>query len=121
MSNPTFAPTQNATTMFPSLAPTQDNPILGQNGIGVIVFFILGVSLGGLTEYFGRLVSFPIPYPVLIFFEGIGLAFIISFVLDDSALNGFETSTTLAPDLIVFVFLPILLFGEVKNLNWYPL
>ena len=110
--NSTFSP-----TFTPTYSPTNDTTILGKEGVGIIVFFIVGVGIGSLTGYFGRIFSFPIPYPVLIFFEGIGLAFVIKGVFPTSAINIVE-STSIAADLIVYVFLPILLFGEVKNLNW---
>lgn len=84
--------------------------------VGIIFFFLFGISLGTLTGYLIRVFSFPIPYPVVVFFEGIGVAFVFSSILKGSIDT--ISNSTVAPDLVLYVFLPVLLFGEIKNLNW---
>lgn len=91
---------------------------LGTNqAIGILIFFIFGTIIGGLTSYLGAVSKFPIPYPVLIFFEGLIFAYICQH-FDASFVDKVE-NTTVASSLILYVFLPVLLFGEVKNLNWW--
>jgi NhaP-type Na+/H+ or K+/H+ antiporter len=59
----------------------------------------------------------PIPYTVIVFCEGLGFA-ALQLYLYPNLQESFETPE-IGADLIVYVFLPILLFGEVKNLNWH--
>lgn len=59
----------------------------------------------------------PIPYTVIVFCEGLGFAALQLYLYPDLQ-ESFETPV-IGADLIVFIFLPILLFGEVKGLNWH--
>ena len=107
-------------TILPTLSPTDGssscNTIIQDNLIAIVLFFLFGISLGTFTGYLIRVFSFPVPYAVVVFFEGVAIAFIFQSyyktVVDD------VTTVTLSSDLILYCFLPALLFGEIKSLNW---
>ena len=62
-----------------------------------------------------------VPYAVVIFVYGV----LLSGFFDVNHLNAFHDSLkmwlSINPDLILYIFLPILVFGESMNLNWHHL
>lgn len=81
----------------------------------IVLFGVFGVILGGFIEFILKWVHSPIPYTVLVFYCGIILAGIRSKF--DSNVADFVQSAAVSSDLIVFGFLPALLFSETMNLN----
>ncbi len=81
----------------------------------VIVFAVLGSVLGSFIEILLDNFSIPIPYTVLVFYVGV----IIGFVVQEAGVNTgqFFTLSTLSSDLILYGFLPTLLFSEAMTLN----
>jgi NhaP-type Na+/H+ or K+/H+ antiporter len=83
-----------------------------------ILFAIFGILAGGFTEWMLSTLGFNfIPYTVFVFIEGFIIA-IVQSKIDPSSTLLIEY-TEIGADYIVYIFLPILLFGEVKGLNWY--
>lgn len=93
----------------------QDSPAI------VILFMFFGLSLGILVMQILSKFGEPVPYTVVIFLLG-GLFSFVSRASDHDT-NAFSTSiddwVNIDADLIVFVFLPPLVFGEAMNLNWH--
>jgi hypothetical protein len=82
----------------------------------VIVFGVFGVALGVILELILKNFAIPIPYTVLLFYLGVGIS---------ALLQGFHIHTFnflelsgVSADLIVYGFLPTLLFSETMTLNW---
>lgn len=82
----------------------------------LIVYLIIGIVTGSLTYWITANYAPTLPYTVCIFINGliIGLA---------EAGSGSEAEFLSYPNfissVILYVFLPILIFGETMNLNWH--
>ena len=81
--------------------------------------FCSGLSLGILVMQLLSRYGEAIPYTVVIFLLGI----IFSFVSKDKNAGSFTESVNewvkIDAELILFIFLPPLIFGEAMNLNWH--
>ncbi len=86
---------------------------------GILLFIFLGVLFGALTTNFLSHLGNPLPYTVVVFFEGI----IVGTLLYNDYLGVYSDSSEgliqINAELFLFIFLPPLLFGEAMNLNWY--
>lgn len=90
-----------------------------KNPTVVLLFMFFSLSIGIITmqilSYFGE----KIPYTVVLFIIGI----IISFSSQSRGGDTWEISindwVNIDADLLLFVFLPPLIFGEAMNLNWH--
>ena len=60
----------------------------------------------------------PIPYTVVIFFLGIGIAGYSKSNLQGAFDESIQEWVRIDADLMLFIFLPPLLFGEAMSLNW---
>jgi hypothetical protein len=92
--------------------------LLNNEYAGAILFVIFGIVLGMVLELFLKYAKLPIPYTVLVFFIGVALSQLtLAFTLSGSLLKNISDQSFSA-DLIVYAFLPTLLFSETMNLNW---
>ncbi len=82
----------------------------------VVVFGVIGVIIGTIVELLLKNFKSPIPYTVILFYLGIFVGLISSamHIKSNSLLDLGEVSS----NLIVYGFLPTLLFSETMNLNW---
>eukprot|EP01035_Chromulina_nebulosa_P018392 gene18392-24093_t len=107
-------------TVYPTSFPTSFDDSSIQVERAVAAFVLLGVILGNLTGYVFENVSFPIPYHVVVFFEGVVISIALKyFVFIGSTFENVICTPNISNDLIIYVFLPALLFGETMNLNWH--
>lgn len=83
----------------------------------IIVFAVVGLFLGTFLEVILKNFNSPIPYTVLLFYLGVGLSAIVSYM--DIPLGNFLEVSSVSADIIVYGFLPALLFSETMNLNWH--
>lgn len=81
----------------------------------IVLFGVFGIVLGGIIEFLLKWIASPIPYTVIVFYCGIILSALRSKFNSDVA--DFVQSAKVSSDLIVFGFLPALLFSETMNLN----
>jgi len=84
---------------------------------GVVVFIGLSVGVGSFADFALRYITLPVPYTVIVFYSG----FIIG-VLRNTAnvdLGSYIQSRDTGEQLIVYLFLPALLFSETMNLSWH--
>jgi NhaP-type Na+/H+ or K+/H+ antiporter len=94
----------------------------GESDQNVLLFIFIGLTLGSATTHFLSTVGNNcVPYTVVVFIEGI----ILSALNSELGLGDFGDSLErwleIEADLILYVFLPALLFGEAMSLNWYNL
>lgn len=84
----------------------------------VVIFSSIGVLAGIVLELVLKYFSSPIPYTVLLFYVGVALALIFRAIHeeDHAMLTAF---TDVSADVIVYGFLPALLFSETMASNWY--
>lgn len=83
------------------------------------VFLFCGILLGSITSYIISRLKSNVPYTVGLFILGALLSALSSKVsLGDLGVSiGFWQ--TLDPEIILFLFLPVLVFGEAMTLKWY--
>jgi F0F1-type ATP synthase assembly protein I len=81
----------------------------------VVLFVVFGILVGSVVDWLLKRFALPIPYTVLVFYIGILLSILRDAV--NSKTGQFIEESTVSADLIVYVFLPALLFGEAMNLN----
>jgi NhaP-type Na+/H+ or K+/H+ antiporter len=83
----------------------------------IIVFAVIGLFLGTLLEVVLKNFNSPIPYTVLLFYLGVVLSAIVNYL--DFTIGDFLEVSSVSADVIVYGFLPALLFSETMNLNWH--
>ena len=85
----------------------------------IILFMFVGILLGTFSTHLLSRIAVPIPYTVLMYLEGLFLA----LFMQKAQLGRFGRAADIwgdvDPDLLLYCFLPVLLFGEAMNLNWY--
>lgn len=92
--------------------------IIDSTYVTFAISMIFGVVLGGLTQWFTKLYIPELPYTVCLFIEGA----IITFSLrgtDMYSVESFISNSSFISSIILYMFLPILIFGEAMNLNWH--
>ncbi|RYY84565.1 hypothetical protein EON63_09010 [archaeon] len=100
--------------MLPCAAEGDDD-VLGPTNVILFLFFGLGcgIVVTQLLSYYGEI----LPYTVIMFLLG------VFFSIADTNQGTFGQSVrdwvNIDADLMLFVFLPPLVFGEAMNLNWY--
>ncbi len=82
----------------------------------IIVFAVIGIAVGTILEIFLKNFNSPIPYTVLLFYLGVAMSAVVSH--NNIPLEKFLEVSSVSADLIVYGFLPALLFSETMNLNW---
>jgi len=83
-----------------------------------IILIIAGIMIGVLVKVAGRWVQ--VPYTVVLFAIGIGLGFLsqTSLLADDPFFTeGIRLISTMNPDFILYVFLPILVFDAAYEMD----
>jgi NhaP-type Na+/H+ or K+/H+ antiporter len=83
----------------------------------VFSFLFVGLLIGALINV--AFAESKLPYTVLVFLAGMILGVIELHGEDVDFVESMRDWTHIDPDLILFVFIPALLFGEVTNLNLY--
>ncbi len=82
------------------------------------VFLFCGLLIGIITSYILSRLKWQIPYTVLLFVLGS----LISGLANQFHLGDLEISVEfwqeLDPEIILFLFLPVLVFGEAMSLKW---
>lgn len=84
----------------------------------IILFMFVGILLGTFTTHLLSRIALPIPYTVLMYLEGLFLALFMQKVHIGRFGQAVEVWGDINPDLLLYSFLPILLFGEAMSLNW---
>lgn len=82
---------------------------------------ILGLVAGGLIEWLvEHKLDGKVPYTVVVFAAGsvVGLALFYSLHVNNPA-RAFIDQSTLLSDIILYLFLPVLIFSETMSLNWH--
>lgn len=82
----------------------------------VALFVIVGIVVGSVMDFVLKYVKIPIPYTVMVFF--VGIVYSVSSKAANQPPPKYVNDNTVAADLIIYVFLPALLFNETMNLNW---
>lgn len=85
----------------------------------LIIFLFVGTLLGAMTTHFLSRYAPGLPYTVVVFLEGI----LIAALCDNIELGNFKDSVNdwadINAELILFLFLPVLIFGEAMSLKWH--
>jgi NhaP-type Na+/H+ or K+/H+ antiporter len=85
----------------------------------LIIFLFFGIMLGAITTHFLSRYAPNLPYTVVVFLEGIAIA----ALCDNVELGNFKDSVNdwgdIDAELILFLFLPVLIFGEAMSLKWH--
>lgn len=86
-----------------------------------ILFLFLCFALGSFIYFILVRQSFILPYSVVIFAIGLGLAFAIfgEKAHGNELITSVELWNETDPNLILFIFLPALIFGESMIINFY--
>jgi NhaP-type Na+/H+ or K+/H+ antiporter len=83
------------------------------------VFLFCGILLGAIISYILSRLKLQTPYTVVLFVVGALLSGLASHL----SLGDLETSMgfwqSLDPEIILFLFLPVLVFGEAMTLKWH--
>lgn len=82
------------------------------------VFLFCGILLGSLIAYILTRSASPLPYTVVIFFLGTVVAVVATKVPLGDLGDSIYFWKNLDPEIILFLFLPILVFGEAMTLKW---
>lgn len=90
-----------------AVEPALENPVIEQNLRQFCLVLSVSLGVATLSRVFSLLRN--IPYTLLLLLVGLGLA-----IVDVRLIN-------LSPELILFIFLPPLLFEAAWNLNWKSL
>lgn len=86
----------------------------------MIVFLFLTFFLGAAITYLLSRFAPDLPYTVVIFAVGAIFTVGMSYVSEDNVLKqSAEMWNAIEPELILFMFLPALLFGEAMMLNFH--
>jgi NhaP-type Na+/H+ or K+/H+ antiporter len=87
--------------------------------VTILLFMFFGLGCGVIVSQFLSIFGEAVPYTVLVFLMGL----LFSTAADTPGTFGESISQWLGIDaeLLLFVFLPPLIFGEAMSLNWYHL
>lgn len=86
----------------------------------LILFFFVGVSLGAILTLLLSRYSF-LPYTVAVFFTGLAISAIISQLKENTIItfaHSVRQWQDIDPHLMLYLFLPILIYGDAISLNW---
>lgn len=86
----------------------------------LILFFFIGITWGAILTYILSKYSI-LPYTVTVFFSGIAISAIVGHLPEDEH-DAFTLSARkwqeIDPHLMLYLFLPILIYGDSISLNW---
>lgn len=86
----------------------------------MVVFLFFALVLGAIINLLLVRIAPSLPYTVVVFVVGAVLTFIFSTLPDDNVMKQSEQLwNNFEPELLLYVFLPVLLFGEAMSLNFY--
>ena len=89
---------------------------------GLLIFMFCGMALGAFVTHILSRVKINLPYTVVVFLLGGFASLIIDTDVNFGELeNSIRSWKKIDPELLLYLFLPALLFGEAMNLKWYVL
>lgn len=91
-------------------------------GASVLLFMFLGLSVGVVVHQITSRTKIgdTVPYAVIIFLMGTVFSFILSLSNKGTALDeSIQLWLQIDPEMIIYVLLPPLIFGESMTLNWF--
>lgn len=90
-------------------------------GPPILLYMFVSLALGALTTWCLTRIEHPLPYTCILFLEGALIASIHGH--GDNDMHDFTDSVTewlrMDGNLLLFIFLPPLLYGEAMSLNWF--
>jgi NhaP-type Na+/H+ or K+/H+ antiporter len=101
------------------LATTDDDSGQSIEVVTVLLFMFFGLALGVLLTQAVSNYGEVIPYTVLIFL--IGMLFSTGASSSGPFADSIGQWLDIDAELLIYIFLPPLVFGEAMNLNWYHL
>lgn len=87
----------------------------------IIQLMFVGIVVGAFNTHVLTRVSLQIPYTVLLFVQGMLLALLMKKVPMGTFGIAADVWGDVDPELLLFIFLPVLIFGEAMTLNWYEM
>mmetsp|Transcript_6728 Transcript_6728/g.14764 ORF Transcript_6728/g.14764 Transcript_6728/m.14764 type:complete len:857 (+) Transcript_6728:153-2723(+) len=85
-----------------------------------IVFLFVALFIGAFVTYMLSRYAPKMPYTVVVFAVGAGLSYLFQFLPDENVLKeSVGMWNNMEPELLLFMFLPALLFGEAMSLNFH--
>eukprot|EP00602_Paraphysomonas_sp_CaronLab_P007782 CAMPEP_0185028336 /NCGR_PEP_ID=MMETSP1103-20130426/13971_1 /TAXON_ID=36769 /ORGANISM="Paraphysomonas bandaiensis, Strain Caron Lab Isolate" /LENGTH=781 /DNA_ID=CAMNT_0027562721 /DNA_START=210 /DNA_END=2555 /DNA_ORIENTATION=- len=86
----------------------------------LIVFMFAGLTLGAFVTHVLSRLKIGLPYTVVVFFLGCMLSLVIDSDVDLGHVEeSIRSWKKIDPELLLYLFLPALLFGEAMSLKWY--
>lgn len=85
----------------------------------VVQVVFVGVVVGAFNTHVLTRISLQIPYTVALFVEGMLLALLMKKYPMGKFGVAADAWGDVDPELLLFIFLPVLIFGEAMTLNWY--
>jgi phosphate starvation-inducible membrane PsiE len=85
----------------------------------LILFLFFGAFLGAITTQFLTRHAPGLPYTVVVFIEGLVLAALCDNLDLGHLKESVDAWSKIDSELIFFIFLPVLVFGEAMSLKWY--
>lgn len=84
----------------------------------LLIFLFIGLAIGIVASQILSRYAKKIPFTVVMFIIGIGLAVFTKSRRYNAFTVSIDEWVRVNPDVIVYTFLPPLIFGEAMNLNW---
>jgi hypothetical protein len=84
----------------------------------IIQLIFVGIVVGAFNTHILTRISLQIPYTVLLFVQGMLLALVMKKVHMGKFGLAADLWGDVDPELLLFIFLPVLIFGEAMTLNW---
>lgn len=84
----------------------------------IIQVMFLMIVVGAFNTHVLTRISLQIPYTVLLFVQGMLLALVMKKVDMGNLGVAADVWGDVDPELLLFIFLPVLIFGEAMTLNW---
>lgn len=85
----------------------------------LIIFVTFGLALGALTTHVLTRLPFELPYTVVVFLLGV----VVAGIVNNTDLGDFGESAIswkhLDSELMLYLFLPVLIFGDAMSLKWH--
>jgi solute carrier family 9 (sodium/hydrogen exchanger), member 10/11 len=87
----------------------------------ILLYLFISLMIGSATTYVLARMERPLPYTAVLFIEGA----LISILHDNAGKNLYDFTTsidgwlTMDGEVLLFIFLPPLLYGEAMSLNWF--
>lgn len=105
--------------IHPVSAADDDNDDTSIEVVTVLLFMFFGLGVGVVVSQILSYVGEAVPYTVLVFL--LGLLFSTLADTEGTLADSIHQWLQIDAELMLFVFLPPLIFGEAMGLNWYHL